>query len=610
MLGDAKGLPESNGPLSFGNLTHVFEEVTNQTGAGLYVVKRLRSFLQKFSDIQNKFAKQLEEAASHEKAKLLAMKAGPDRMDTCYGAVVNFFAQMDSMIQTYKEFGEHLAMTCVDPLIKFHSVATNMLKESHQEVGRINTGLDEVRAEVHKNREFCRAALAKLNNRQASHLETKEREKSDQSKSPKGPVHSGWGDKIKSLGLTRSSSSTGKNLDKAREKAIRVCEQYQIVIKKAEQHQAHYYAFELPRVLKEMQRFEEMRLNQITSTLRKFCSLEENFSSNFQGISQALTRVGRVVDPESDVQTFITVKLTDHPPTPPIPFVYDMAFTPDDLRSESGASALFSTTLDAVMKYQEREFPDFREDVPRILDVLSQAVVTKGLHSEGIFRMSVGAQDLAHLRKKIERGDYDLKNVDPYAAAVLLKAWLRDLSEPLVPFEHYDECISIGSQPECDARAMTTLMAKLPPLNRRVAYRLCHMMKQISLPGNVEKNRMTLSNLAIVFAPCMLRSKVDDPARMLRDSKNACRWVERLVAVQADVFASEEATFMRRHSSSVKSPPPRRVSVSQEPRPSPPASPPLSPISPSVSPAASPAASPQTPSPPASAAPSPGSPPS
>ena len=53
---------------------------------------------------------------------------------------------------------------------------------------------------------------------------------------------------------------------------------------------------------------------------------------------------------------------------------------------------------------------------------------------------------------------------DPYIPASLLKMWYRELYEPLIPSEFYDECISNYAEPE----AAIEIVHKLPEINRLV----------------------------------------------------------------------------------------------------------------------------------------------
>jgi hypothetical protein len=91
-------------------------------------------------------------------------------------------------------------------------------------------------------------------------------------------------------------------------------------------------------------------------------------------------------------------------PWEPTPFEYDMTVLPGDLTKENfhDTSALFGSSLEGVMKYQQKSDPNLQLDVPRIVTVLIQAVEDKGgFNAEGIFRISASLTDLQDLKKQV-----------------------------------------------------------------------------------------------------------------------------------------------------------------------------------------------------------------
>lgn len=60
--------------------------------------------------------------------------------------------------------------------------------------------------------------------------------------------------------------------------------------------------------------------------------------------------------------------------------------------------------------------------------------------------------------------------LDPHTPASLLKLWYRELYEPLIPGEFYDECVSSYS----DVDACLRIVHALPPINQLV---LCYLIR-------------------------------------------------------------------------------------------------------------------------------------
>lgn len=67
---------------------------------------------------------------------------------------------------------------------------------------------------------------------------------------------------------------------------------------------------------------------------------------------------------------------------------------------------------------------------------------------------------------------------DPHAPASLLKLWYRELYEPLIPSEFYEECVTLYG----DVEACLRIVDSLPAINRLVlSYLIRFLQVQICL---------------------------------------------------------------------------------------------------------------------------------
>lgn len=79
--------------------------------------------------------------------------------------------------------------------------------------------------------------------------------------------------------------------------------------------------------------------------------------------------------------------------------------------------------------------------VRKCVDSLS---ITGVIDTEGIFRRSGNYAQIIALKQKVNAGadDVDFKETDTHVVAGLLKSFLRELSEPLLTYELYEEIIN------------------------------------------------------------------------------------------------------------------------------------------------------------------------
>lgn len=152
-------------------------------------------------------------------------------------------------------------------------------------------------------------------------------------------------------------------------------------------------------------------------------------------------------------------------------------------------------------------------------------------------------------------------------AASLLKLWYRELEEPLIPHEFYEQCIAHYESPE----AAVAVVHALPRINRLV---LCYLIRFLQVrplpaharpirvwtcptpllcrapppnrppprlgppaappqvfvqPANVAITKMDVSNLAMVMAPNCLRCRSDDPRVIFENTRKEMSFLRVLI---------------------------------------------------------------------------------
>ncbi len=94
---------------------------------------------------------------------------------------------------------------------------------------------------------------------------------------------------------------------------------------------------------------------------------------------------------------------------------------------------------------------------------------------------------------------------DCHVPSSLLKLWLRELEDPLIPEGLYNECLEAAPDPE---RAID-IVKRLPTINKRVLLFVISLL-QLFLQENIQAiTKMNSVNLALVMAPNLLRCNSD-----------------------------------------------------------------------------------------------------
>ncbi|MBN3277878.1 RHG39 protein, partial [Polyodon spathula] len=135
--------------------------------------------------------------------------------------------------------------------------------------------------------------------------------------------------------------------------------------------------------------------------------------------------------------------------------------------------SMFGSSLEEVMVMQKERYPDHQ--LPWVQTRLSEEVLgLNGDQTEGIFRVPGDIDEVNALKLQVDQWNIPTGLEDPHIPASLLKLWYRELEEPLIPHEYYDECITHYEDPE----AAVQVVHSLPEINKLV---LCYLIRFLQL---------------------------------------------------------------------------------------------------------------------------------
>ncbi|XP_023146823.2 rho GTPase-activating protein 17a isoform X3 [Amphiprion ocellaris] len=199
----------------------------------------------------------------------------------------------------------------------------------------------------------------------------------------------------------------------------------------------------------------------------------------------------------------------------------------------------FGTGLDEHLKRSGRE-------IALPIEACVMMLLETGMKEEGLFRIAAGASKLKKLKAALDCSTSQLEEFysDPHAVAGALKSYLRELPEPLMTHQHYDEWIQASSVSDPDKRlqALWVVCDKLPKNNKN---NLRYLVKFLAkLAQDSETNKMTPSNIAIVLGPNLLWAKTEGSlAEMAAATSVHVVAIVEPVIQHADWFFPEDVDF-------------------------------------------------------------------
>ncbi|XP_055956290.1 unconventional myosin-IXa isoform X3 [Patella vulgata] len=148
------------------------------------------------------------------------------------------------------------------------------------------------------------------------------------------------------------------------------------------------------------------------------------------------------------------------------------------------------------------------QKIPPIVEKLISAIELQGMFTEGIYRKSGSAPKVRSLIQDIDANasGVELENYAVHVLATVLKRFFRDLPEPLMTFDLYDNFLMAAEIKDDKERLQTlsNVIEGLPKPNYDLFERLIFHLSRIAM--HEDSNKMSAPALAIIFAPCLLRS--------------------------------------------------------------------------------------------------------
>ncbi|XP_052658136.1 rho GTPase-activating protein 29 isoform X5 [Harpia harpyja] len=205
------------------------------------------------------------------------------------------------------------------------------------------------------------------------------------------------------------------------------------------------------------------------------------------------------------------------------------------------------------------------DGIPFIIKKCTSEIESRALNVKGIYRVNGAKSRVEKLCQAFENGKDLVELSELYAHDIsnVLKLYLRQLPEPLILFRLYNEFIGLAKESqtvneELDAKQASPKSKKRQSICielNRIIIKIKDLLKQLPVPNyntlqylighlhrvteQSDENKMSASNLGIIFGPTLIRPRQTDATVSLSslvDYPYQARVVELLIAYYEKIF--------------------------------------------------------------------------
>ncbi|XP_070412081.1 rho GTPase-activating protein 24-like isoform X2 [Nothobranchius furzeri] len=179
-------------------------------------------------------------------------------------------------------------------------------------------------------------------------------------------------------------------------------------------------------------------------------------------------------------------------------------------------TGVFGQRLEETVLYERRYGTRL---VPLVVEQCVTFIRERGLHEVGLFRRPGQTSLVKELQEAFDSGERPSFSscTNVHTVASLLKLYLRQLPEPLVPYSHHQDFLVCGQKLSKDRTLglleLRNLLHDLPVANFNLLSFICQFLNEVQSYSN--SNKMSVQNLATVFGPNILRAKAEDPQSIM-----------------------------------------------------------------------------------------------
>lgn len=201
---------------------------------------------------------------------------------------------------------------------------------------------------------------------------------------------------------------------------------------------------------------------------------------------------------------------------------------------------IFGQKLEDTVRYEKRYGNRL---APMLVEQCVDFIRQRGLKEEGLFRLPGQANLVKELQDAFDCGEkpsFD-SNTDVHTVASLLKLYLRELPEPVIPYAKYEDFLScakmLSKEEEMGLIELVKQVKSLPVVNYNLLKYICRFLDEVQSYSGV--NKMSVQNLATVFGPNILRPKVEDPLTIMEGTVVVQQLMSVMISKHEELFPKD-----------------------------------------------------------------------